>query len=252
MLGAEEATENIEQVEQYRALCLLALGRADEAELSLERLVTRRPLYLIPEAEVSPRLVALFRDVRRRALPGAAREAYRKAKASYDAKDLEAAVAGFEELLKIVADSDADQETGSLGELRDLADGFLTLARGAQAPAPATPAPQPTPPPPAPPVYTAADTAVTPPVEIDRRLPAWIPPTSSLARTAYRGVLEIVINELGAVESATLLQSVNTYYDVELLRTARIWRFRPAVKDGEPVPYRKAIEIFLRPQSSEK
>src|SRR5262245_47898268 len=56
------------QVNEYRALCLLALGRARDAEAPLQQIVSADPLYKIPAAEVSPRLVDLFHDVRKRAL----------------------------------------------------------------------------------------------------------------------------------------------------------------------------------------
>src|SRR5690349_23745994 len=52
------------QVNQYRALCLLALGRARDAEAPLQKIVAANPLYMLPSAEVSPRLVDLYRDVR--------------------------------------------------------------------------------------------------------------------------------------------------------------------------------------------
>src|SRR5262245_5887563 len=57
VLGALEGADNTEVVEQYRALCLLALGRTTDAERALERIILRRPLYVVPAADVSPRLV---------------------------------------------------------------------------------------------------------------------------------------------------------------------------------------------------
>ena len=58
-LGAADSI----QVNQYRALCLLALGRARDAEAPLQQIVSADPLYKLPAGEVSPRLVDLFRDV---------------------------------------------------------------------------------------------------------------------------------------------------------------------------------------------
>src|SRR5687768_14198118 len=63
-----EAPNQIEAVEQLRALCLLGLGRTKEAERSLERIVVAKPLYSIPD-DASPRLVSLFKEVRKRSLP---------------------------------------------------------------------------------------------------------------------------------------------------------------------------------------
>ena len=85
-LATIEEQVGIEQTEKYRALCLLGLGRTNEAQQSLERMVVANPLYLIPDAEVSPRLVSMFREVRKRLLPAAARDLYLEAKTNFDAK----------------------------------------------------------------------------------------------------------------------------------------------------------------------
>ena len=76
LLAALDKPDALEQIELYRALCLLALGRTAEAEKSLARIVLRKPLYKPDESETPPRLVALFKDVRKRTLPAAARELY--------------------------------------------------------------------------------------------------------------------------------------------------------------------------------
>jgi hypothetical protein len=68
-LAGLEATVETEQVEQVRALCLLALGRTEDAERSLRLIVTKKPLYQLPASEVPPRLVAMFEAVRKEALP---------------------------------------------------------------------------------------------------------------------------------------------------------------------------------------
>ena len=53
-LSAIKADDSVDEVEEYRLLCLLALGRTAEAQRSLERLVTRNPLFKMSEADVSP------------------------------------------------------------------------------------------------------------------------------------------------------------------------------------------------------
>ena len=45
-------------VEQYRSLCLLALGRGSEAEQAIAAVVTADPAYRPSEAEASPRVSA--------------------------------------------------------------------------------------------------------------------------------------------------------------------------------------------------
>jgi thioredoxin-like negative regulator of GroEL len=69
------------QVDQYRALCLLALGRDREAQASLERIVVRAPLYVVKDDDASPKLVKLFQQVRQRTLPAAAKDLYARARA---------------------------------------------------------------------------------------------------------------------------------------------------------------------------
>jgi TonB family protein len=93
-------------------------------------------------------------------------------------------------------------------------------------------------------VYSESDAAVDPPAELSRRLPAWNPPPA-LARMEFRGVLEVVIDEQGAVTTASLASPVHPAYDDPLLAAASRWRFRPATRDGVPVPYRKTFEIVL-------
>ncbi|MGH9373635.1 MAG: hypothetical protein ACRD15_19115, partial [Vicinamibacterales bacterium] len=56
-------------VEQYRSLCLLALGRESEAESAIAAVVTADPLYQPGERDASPRVRSTFTDVRRRLLP---------------------------------------------------------------------------------------------------------------------------------------------------------------------------------------
>src|ERR1043166_9014585 len=54
-----EAGASADETNQYRALCALALGRTTEAQRALEELITRRPLFKMSEAEVSPKLVTM-------------------------------------------------------------------------------------------------------------------------------------------------------------------------------------------------
>ena len=252
VLGGVEGADNTEAVEQYRALCLLALGRTTDAEQALERLVIHRPLYVLPAAEVSPRLVTMYRDVRRRALPNATRQTYTRAKTSYDAKDHKTAAAQFKDVLALINDPDAAGKDGALAELKQLAEGFLTLSEAALAPAAAPP------PPPqlrpvseqvkaasAPRVYTTVDADVVAPLPINRRMPSWKPSNLLVAQRSFRGVLEVIVNEEGLVEWAGMSKPSFPTYDADLLAETRNWRFKPAMKNREPVKYRLAVEVVL-------
>jgi len=73
-------------IEQYRAFCLLALGRAADAQQAIEAVVAAEPSYQPTEGDVSPRIRTAFADVRRRMLPAIIQQKYAQAKAAYDKK----------------------------------------------------------------------------------------------------------------------------------------------------------------------
>src|SRR6186713_160593 len=85
-------------IEQYRSLCLLALGRGTEAESAIAAVVTADPLFVPGEAEASPRVRAAFSDVRQKLLPEIASLRYAAAKAAYDRKEYASAGEQFREL----------------------------------------------------------------------------------------------------------------------------------------------------------
>jgi TonB family protein len=270
-LEATPRGEDAELIDQYRALCLLALGRASEAEGWLKQIVERKPLYKPTDADVSPRLVTLFDDVRKRALPAVAKTLYGDAKASFDAKRYDAAAAQFRQLLAVVREVESSGGSpAATAELAQLAEGFLTLADANLAPPPASaavaaappasalPAPSPAlsaavPPsaPIAPMIYSTDEQGVKPPQELERVMPRWIPATSAMGRMSFSGTLDIVIDERGRVESAKIVQPVAPDYDAALLRATTQWRYLPAQKDGKPVKFRMKLAIALRPMSEE-
>src|SRR5205823_3721767 len=95
-------------VEQYRAFCLLALGRSIEAQTAIETMVQADPLYQ-PSSDIPPRVRTAFSEVRRRLLPSIIPKEYAEAKAAFDKKDYAAASAGFTQVLKVLADPDVSQ-----------------------------------------------------------------------------------------------------------------------------------------------
>jgi TonB family protein len=253
--AAADAGPSADEANQYRALCALALGRTTEAQRSLEELITRRPLYKMSEAEVSPKLVAMFHDARRRLLPNLVRGIYVAAKTNFDQKRYELASTQLKDLLTLLNDPDLGTEAGMLGDLKLLADGFVKLADSEiAAAAAAKPKPAEPPPPAAAPagpppvrVYTSDDKDVVAPAEIRRTLPPWKPVTPA-DRNGHSGVLRVVIDEQGKVESMSLIRSVAEGYDAQLLAAARDWVFKPATKAGQPVKYQKLIAITLSPR----
>ena len=90
-------------------------------------------------------------------------------------------------------------------------------------------------------VYSFEDLSVVAPVPIRESL-------ASLADVfgLRPGVLEIIVSETGSVESAVIRSSVNPVYDRLVVATAKSWRYRPATLAGEPVKYRKTIQLDPR------
>ena len=236
-------------IEQYRSLCLLALGRGSEAETAIAAVVSADPMYLPSETEASPRVRAAFSDVRKRLLPDIASNRYVAAKMAFDRKDYPLAEQAFRQLIALLDDPDMG---GRLGDLRVLSSGFLDLAVAASAPPPEPPrkeaAAPPVPAPVAPQIdlnriYTVDDPDVTPPVPIRQDVPRI--PSQFMRQARDRGVLEVVIDEHGRVTGLAVRVAMHPMYDSLLLTAARDWRYQPATLGGKPVKFRKLIQINI-------
>jgi TonB family protein len=70
-------------------------------------------------------------------------------------------------------------------------------------------------------------------------------PASITTTVRDRGVVEVVIDELGRVTVVSIRMSLHPMYDTLLLSAAREWRYRPATLAGSPVKFRKLIQITL-------
>jgi TonB family protein len=245
------AVSDRKSIEQYRSLCLLALGRGTEAESAIAAVVTADPSYQPGEVEASPRVRAAFSDVRRRLLPDIANSRYGEAKALFDRKDYATAARQFRQVVLLLDDPDMG---GKLPDLRTLVTGFLDLSVAAATPPPEPPkpvapvAPAPPPVPQADPnrIYTMGDKDVIPPVVIRQDMPRLTPMTKLQARE--RGVIEIVIDEQGRVTFVSIRESVHPIFDSELMTMGREWRYQPATLQGKPVRYRKMIQINVTRQ----
>lgn len=245
---AANAVSDRKSIEQYRSLCLLALGRGTEAESAIAAVVTADPAYQPGEVEASPRVRAAFSDVRRRLLPEIAATRYAEAKAVFDRKDYAAAARHFRQVTTLLDDPDMG---GRLPDLRTLVSGFLDLSVAASAPPPEPAKPQPVAPPPPPVpqpdpnrVYTMGDREVAPPVIIRQEMPRLTP--MMRLQTKERGIVEIVIDEQGRVTFVALRESVQPIFDADLMTAAREWRYQPATLAGKPVRYRKMIQINVK------
>lgn len=247
--------EEQQSIDLYRVLCLVATGKEADAKGIMEGLVSRNPLYR-PTTDLPPRVRATYNETRKRALPAAAQTAYQEAKAAFDLKDFIGAERGFALVLQVLADPDVEAAASRspLSDIRTLANGFHELsAKAAVPPEPVAPAPAPAPVAPEPPplpspsrvakIFTAGDGNVVPPITLNQQ----IPPFRGQVREAQVGIIEVVIDTMGGVESATVIASINPLYDRQALAAARLWQYQPAKLDGVPVKYMKRIQVNLVP-----
>jgi TonB family protein len=246
------SASDVPAVEQYRALCLLALGRATEAEEAIAAVVTANPTYSPATTEVAPRVRSAFSDVRRRVLPNVLQQKYLASKALYDRKEYRAAGEGFTQLMTVLSDPGvADMtEQPPLADLKVLAKGFQDLSATALASTPTPVAERPEAParsaevkPVAPRIYTLGDTSVTQPVIVMQALPPY--PRKPIR--PVQGVVEVVINEQGMVENAAIRSSIDPLYDTLALAASRTWQYKPALRDGTPVKFRKLVQVRIQP-----
>jgi TonB family protein len=260
-LSGAPAPDDSTSIAAYRVYCLLALNRQDEARALIDRLLHQSPFFVPSPDEAPPKIQSIFRDVRRATLPKIAKERYDDAKTAFERKDPRTA-RQFDELLTLLEDPDL-KDWSAAADLRAVAAAFRDLAKAvAAAPAPVARVEAPAPPPLEPArsaesrsaqplervdrIYSAADTDVTAPITVAQRTPQWHP-TSSEAGQDYRGVLRLLIDRTGAVESASMPAGTRPMYDQALLRAARDWKFQPARRQGLPVRYLKVVEIHLAP-----
>jgi TonB family protein len=254
-LPANQPAEDLRAIEQYRALCLLALGRAAEAETAIAAVMSDNPSYR-PAADVSPRVRAAFADVRRKMIPLILQNWYAQAKAQFDRKEFAAAASLFGQILQVMSDPEVQSLAAQppLSDLRTLASGFRDLAQNAVPPLPLPAVAIPAAPPVAPAfaaapvttlprIYTSRDAEVVPPLVIRQALPPFPGP----ALVGKLGLIDVVIDENGDVESARVVQTVTAQYDKLALAATKNWHYQPATLNGVPVKYRKPIQVTVKP-----
>jgi TonB family protein len=239
-LAAIAKTEPTARLETYRAFCLMALGKGDDARAAAERAVREDPLFMPADTDASPRVRTFFREVRAAVLPDLIRERYTAAKALFVSGDRQGARAGFELTLSLL-DAIEPQARRPLDDLALLAREFLELSSAAS-PAP----PKVALPPPVRSTATAPPAKAVPAAAIDQRFPAWR--SGRLPAETLRGVVRVQIDAHGAVSKAEIVTPTDPHYDRDVLNAARGWRYRPGTVDGRPLPSELEVTYFVRPQ----
>ena len=88
---------------------------------------------------------------------------------------------------------------------------------------------------------------MTPPVELDQVVPRWTF-SANLPMRAFSGTLELLIDEKGEVETATLSDPVWPSYDAMLIQAAKKWRYSPALRAGNPVKFKRILVLNIDPK----
>jgi TonB family protein len=246
----DQPVEERRSIELYRTLCLFAVGRKAEADRAIEMLVTNDPLYRPATDDMPPRMRTAFSDTRKRLLPSILQQKYADAKGAFDRGEFAAAMGGFKQVLDGLGDPDIGPSATQppLADLKTLATGFHELSVKASLPPPAPPEPAPAAAAPAPApaaarIFGIGEPNVVAPIAIVQRLP---PFRGRVLREGV-GILEVIIDESGAVESARMRVPLNAAYDKVVLDAAKSWQYQPATVNGVPVRFRKLVQVTLVP-----
>jgi tetratricopeptide (TPR) repeat protein len=225
-------------VQQYRALCLLALGRQADAEAALKRLITSAPEFTLSAEDMPPRFITLFAQQRREIVPGVLRKLFAEAREDYRAKAFDRALPQFKRVLALSADTEVRDAEG-VDDLRLLAESFIDIATASEAPKVDVAAPA------AAPAAPAPVRLPTLPVAVRQEMPPW--PSAIPVRARMSGSVKIRIDSHGKVVSAEMVRAIDPRYDARVLAATHFWEYKPATANGVPIEADSIIEININP-----
>ena len=244
-----------DDADEYRALCLLALNRTDDAQHVLERLITHRPGLVPASEDFPPRFLSLYNEVRARLLPTIVMDALAEARDDFrTAKSKEAAIR-FQQVLTLSKEpSLADREeiqgaaavaAAFLDLLKATDDAALRAALAARRPtaasaaaaATATPSPAPEP----------AKPVTVPAVAIRQTVPRWSTTSGGAPSSTLQGAVRILIGVDGKVRFASIEARIDPRYDELLLNAAYNWVYKAATMNGKPVESERVVRVQVTP-----
>lgn len=242
-LAKAEGSRPTAAVYEYQALCLLALGRKDEAVTALSKLVEHDPTFRVDLDELAPSVREVFESVRRETLPKAARRRFASAREAFEQGDYRTAAEGFVEVGRVLDEMSAMKlGTEDADDLRILVAGFKDLAQSRLRLAVTHPAPiaklagAPV-------IGSRARRAVVPAVAIERSVPPW---PSTLPRPLLMATtITVAIDATGAVTAVELSDAINPTYNAMLKTAVHAWRYQPATLDGVPTESTQVIRLDL-------
>jgi len=276
VLKGSEAAE----AHQYRALCLIALGRTQEAEKALEALVNTSPTYAMADADLPPRIVAMYAQTRRRIMPAVVKRLFTEARADFQAKNMAGARDKFEKVLTLTQDP-AMAGSADAVDLQLLVASYIDIVKNTApspvqagpvlvgtftAPAPITSgasstvsaAPAPGPRPAVLPASATSSMATAPAAVVTSKPPASravvVAATIRQSLPAYTasgtmrpmaGAVRVTIGTDGKVTKAVMEVPIEPRYDARVLAAARNWLYKPATVGGEPIQSDKVVQINI-------
>jgi TonB family protein len=233
--------DNLE-AQQYKALCLLALGRSGDASTAIETLVNASPTFIPSSEDAPPRFVELVTKTRQKLLPTIARRLFTEGRDLYNQKQNDEAVKRFSLVLTLLKDP-AFTDASAKQDLETLAGGFSDLAKAATTPVNVvSAAPQPVA---SPAAATSAATAVPPKVVPPVALVQTVPPmpTDIASRIGSKLVMVVQIDAAGRVTAATVKESAHPRYDRLVALATRDWRYTPATLNGLAIASEQTVTI---------
>jgi tetratricopeptide (TPR) repeat protein len=239
---------------EYKALCLLALGRFEEAQSVVDTLVSTAPTFVPADDDVPPRFIAVLNDIRRRLLPEITKRLFNDARDQFHKKNQSMAKEQFEQVLRLTDDG-VWRDSNDAEDLRTLASAFLELVNSAQRPddpipsraadsVPASATSSETVG--AAPVVARSHTELQPPIAIEQSMPKWRPTDAVTALRHFTGAVRIRIGKDGHVVGAAIEVATDPDYDKQLLEAARSWRYVPGRRNGEPIEMDKLVTFHLK------
>lgn len=79
-----------------------------------------------------------------------------------------------------------------------------------------------------------------------------VPPFPGRVTSAGVLTIDLVINEMGGVDVASVVTPLNPQYDRMALNAAKAWLYRPAMLNGAPVRYRKRLQLTIVPDEQRR
>ena len=81
--------------------------------------------------------------------------------------------------------------------------------------------------------------------------PVYVPNPEYTEKARKKGIegtllLAIAVNRSGGVDAVKILRSIDPGLDQQAIDAVKQWKFSPAEKDGEPIPFQTQVEVHFR------